>query len=137
MHRTAGVSEISKTIQRDLTFILNFLSGSSIHFAQFSVVLAKKNIVSFKQVVFIENDGRMVKLAKAFAAKIQCMIQSSVSITKFSFCGALSKRIFVWDGGISKRLEIVPLLVILHSLCSLYRGMRTCFHSCRYQNQKF
>ena len=33
MQITADVSEISKTVQRDLTFILNFLSEFSIHFS--------------------------------------------------------------------------------------------------------
>ena len=33
MQMTADVSKISKTIQRDLTFILKVLSESSIHFA--------------------------------------------------------------------------------------------------------
>ena len=33
MQITADVSEISKIVQRDLTFILNVLSESSIHFA--------------------------------------------------------------------------------------------------------
>ena len=35
-------SEISKTVQCDLNFILNVLSESSIQFTQFSIVLAKK-----------------------------------------------------------------------------------------------
>ena len=33
MQITADISEISKTVQRDLTFILNILSESSIPFA--------------------------------------------------------------------------------------------------------
>ena len=33
MHITADASEISKTVQCDLTFILNVLSEYSIHFA--------------------------------------------------------------------------------------------------------
>ena len=47
MKITADVSKISKTAQRDLTFSLNKLSESSIHFAQFSIVLAKKSVCSF------------------------------------------------------------------------------------------
>ena len=47
MEITADVSKISKTAQRDLTFILNVLSESSIHFAQFSIVLTKRSVVSF------------------------------------------------------------------------------------------
>ena len=47
MKITGAVGKISKTVQRDLTFILNVLSESSIHFAYFSIVLAKKDVVSF------------------------------------------------------------------------------------------
>ena len=36
----ADVREISKTVRRDVTFILNVLSESSINFDQFSIVLA-------------------------------------------------------------------------------------------------
>ena len=52
MQITVNVSKISKTVQRDLTFILNVVSVTSIHFAQFSIVLAKKNVGSFTQNIF-------------------------------------------------------------------------------------
>ena len=39
--------EIWKTDQGDLTFILNVNWESSIHFVYFSIVLAKKDVVSF------------------------------------------------------------------------------------------
>ena len=39
MQITTDVSEILKTVQRDLTFILNVLSESRIHFAWFSIAL--------------------------------------------------------------------------------------------------
>ena len=41
---TPDVSKISKTFQRDLTFILNVILEYSIDFAQLSTVLAKKNV---------------------------------------------------------------------------------------------
>ena len=47
MQITADISKISKTVQLDFTFVLNVLSESSIYFAYFSRVLAKKNDVSF------------------------------------------------------------------------------------------
>ena len=47
MHISAEVNKISKTVQRNLTFILNVLSESSIHFTKFSIVLAKKNVGIF------------------------------------------------------------------------------------------
>ena len=45
MQITDDVNEISKTVQRDLTFILNV---SGIYFSKFYIVLAQKNLVSFK-----------------------------------------------------------------------------------------
>ena len=41
------ISEISKTVQRDVNFISSVLSESSINFAYLSIVLAKRNVVSF------------------------------------------------------------------------------------------
>ena len=38
------ISKILETVPRDLTYILNVLSESSIHFAQFQIVLTKKNV---------------------------------------------------------------------------------------------
>ena len=47
MQITAEVRKISKTVQCDLTFILNVLSGTSISFNYNVIVLAKKNVDSF------------------------------------------------------------------------------------------
>ena len=47
MQITADESKILKTVPHELTFISNVLSESRIHFDQFSIVLAKKNVVSF------------------------------------------------------------------------------------------
>ena len=44
---TADVSKISKSVQRDLTFILSVLSEFSVHFAEFSIALAKRNVGGF------------------------------------------------------------------------------------------
>ena len=40
--------KIRKTVQPKFTFILNILSEFSIHFAQLSTVIAKKNVGIFK-----------------------------------------------------------------------------------------
>ena len=48
MHIIADVNKISKTVQGNLTFILNVLSEYSIHFTQLSIVLAKKNVGIFR-----------------------------------------------------------------------------------------
>ena len=55
MQITSDVSKISKTVQSDLTFILNVLSESSILFALFSIVLAKKNTSSFTENFTLRN----------------------------------------------------------------------------------
>ena len=47
MQTTADASKVWKTAHLELIFILNVLSESSIHFAWFAVVLAKKNVASF------------------------------------------------------------------------------------------
>ena len=79
MQITADVSEISKTVQRDLTFILNVLSESSIHFAYFLIVFAKKNVVSFTKIVFIENKAELLCL-RVVVTNVQeyLRLQSSV-----------------------------------------------------------
>ena len=61
-------------------------------------------------------------------------LQSSDSVVLFSNA--------FWHGNESflKRRaqnEIVPLLIIFYLVHSLYRGVKICFHSCRYQNQTF
>ena len=47
MQIIADISKISRTVQRNLIFILNVLWESSIHFTELSIVLAKKNIDIF------------------------------------------------------------------------------------------
>ena len=43
----ADVNKIAETVSRNLTFILNALSVSRIHFTKLSIVLAKKNLGLF------------------------------------------------------------------------------------------
>ena len=47
MQTTSDVRKIWKTFHTDLTFILNVLLESKIQFVWFSIVLARKNVVSF------------------------------------------------------------------------------------------
>ena len=47
MQIIADVNKISKTVRRNLIFILNVLWESSIHFTQLSIIIAKKNIGIF------------------------------------------------------------------------------------------
>ena len=61
-------------------------------------------------------------------------LKSSVFVVHFSNA--------FWHGNeafpkVSSQNEIVPLLVIFHLPYSKYRGVKICFHSCRYQNQNF
>ena len=55
MQVTVDASEILKTVLCDLTFILNVLPESSIHFVQLSIVIAKKRLSVSHKSVFIEN----------------------------------------------------------------------------------
>ena len=75
MQITTDVSKISKTVQPNLTFILNILSELSIHFSQISIVIAKKNVGLFTYRFFIENDAALLcvtvrERAREFAATI-------------------------------------------------------------------
>ena len=47
MYIVVDVNKISKTVRRNLAFILNVLSESSIHFTYLSIVLAKRNVGIF------------------------------------------------------------------------------------------
>ena len=47
MQIIADVSDILKTVQHNLAFILDVFSESSIYFTQLSIVLAKKNVGVF------------------------------------------------------------------------------------------
>ena len=59
------------------------------------------------------------------------------AIKKFSFCGALFRRILAWKRDISKRYEIVTFFVVFHLPYSKFKGVKICFYPCRYQNQNF
>ena len=74
MQITADVSKISKTVPAILTFILDVLSESSIHFAKLRYFCLKRMLVSYK-VIFIKNEAvllcvTMRERARAFAATI-------------------------------------------------------------------
>ena len=59
MQITADVRKISKTFQRDLTFILDVLSESCFGFVSYSVVQAVENVVSFTKKRFYKERGRV------------------------------------------------------------------------------
>ena len=56
----ADVSRISETVQRDVTIILNLCSKSSIIFPSFTIVLAKKNVVSLHEMFLIKNELALI-----------------------------------------------------------------------------
>ena len=111
MHIIADVNKISKTVQRNLTFILNVLSESSIHFTQLSIVLDQKNVLMqlfpLKRLVFV------VHFLNAFWHGKETFPKSN------------------------SQNEIVPLLIVFHLPYSKYKGVKICFYLCRYQNQNF
>ena len=61
------------------------------------------------KMIFIKNEVLLLcvtmrERARAFAATIECQLfDIPFSIKKFSFCGALFKRILAWKQDISKR----------------------------------
>ena len=57
MQITADVSKISKTFQRDLTFIFNVLSKSLFGFVSYSVFQAVEKVVSFTKTHFYRERG--------------------------------------------------------------------------------
>ena len=57
MHITADASEISKTVQCELTFILNVLSEYSIHLPSFQLFLLKRMLLVSHKVVFTKNEA--------------------------------------------------------------------------------
>ena len=57
MQITADMNKILDNIQRDLIFIFDVLSESRIDFVSFLVSLALENVVSFTNIIFIENEA--------------------------------------------------------------------------------
>ena len=57
MKITADVMKISKTFQRDFTFIFDVLSESSLDFVSYSVLQALENVVSFTKKRFYTKRG--------------------------------------------------------------------------------
>ena len=51
------MNKILDNIQRDLIFIFDVLSESRIDFVSFLVSLALENVVSFTNIIFIENEA--------------------------------------------------------------------------------
>ena len=78
MQIIADVSKISKTVQRNLNFILNVLWEYRIHFTQLSIVLAEKNILFSHKMVFNRKWGCVTKFNYAGTCKgINVQLQSS------------------------------------------------------------
>ena len=103
------LSEISNTVQRDFTFILNIFSESSIHFAQFSVVLANF-FFSFTQSGLNQNRGCVTIRKYAGTCKGICsynlvgnFLIQLLSLQNSVFAMHFSNAILAWERGISKR----------------------------------
>ena len=60
MQITADVSKISKTFQRDLTFIFDVLSESLFGFVSYLVFQAVENVVSFTKKRFYRKRGSVI-----------------------------------------------------------------------------
>ena len=119
----------------------------------FQQFLLKRMLVLSHKMVLIKNKAALLcltmrerskgicnyNLVYNFAIQLIAYSQIAFAIKKFSFCGALFKRILAWERGISKRqfIEIVPFLVVFRLPYSKYKGLKICFYWCRYQNQNF
>ena len=73
MQTTTDVSKISKTVRRDLAFILNGHSEFSVHFPSSQMFLQKRIMLVSHKVIFIENEAALLCIAmqeraRAFAA---------------------------------------------------------------------
>ena len=128
MKITADLNKISKTVQA-------------------SIVLAKKNVGSFRYNGFYRKCGSITvrNYAGIYIAicsynlmynfLIQLLpLQSSIFVLHFSNAFWRGNKAFPKG---SSWNEIVPLFVIFHVPCSKYRSVEVCSHSCRYQNQNF
>ena len=140
MQIIADVSKISKAVQRNITFILNVLSESSIHFMQLSIVLAWHfQIKWFLSKKRLRNYAGTCKgicsynLVYNFLIKF-LLLKSLVFVE--DFLNAFCHRHKAFPKGSSQN-EIVPLLVVFHLPYSKYKGVKICFYSYRYQNQNF
>ena len=147
MHIIADVNEISKTVQRNLTFILNVLSESSIHFTQLSIVPAKKNVGIFTQYVFFEKRGCATVRNYVGACKGICSYNLLYNFLMQLF--PLKILVFVahflnafWHGKetflkSSSQNEIVPLLIVFLLPYNKYKGLKKCFYLCGYKIKIF
>ena len=68
---------------------------------------------------------------------VRCQLfDVAFSIKKFSFCGALFKRIDMEKRHfqkVSSQNEVAPLLIVFHLPYSKYKGVKICFYSFRYK----
>ena len=144
MYIIADVNKISKTVERNLTFILNVLSESSIHFTSFQWFLLKRMLVFSHKMFFIKN---VTVCNYAGTCKGICSYNLVYNVLMQLF--PLKSLVFVvhflnafWHGKetfpkSSSQNEIVPLLIVFHLPYSKYEDVKICFYSCRYQHQNF
>ena len=95
-------------------------------------------LVFSHKMVFIENEAALLCVIMWERASSVQLFDIAFAIKKFSFCGALFKRILVWKRDIPKGsslYEIFPFLLVFHLPYSKYKGAKICFYPCRYQNQ--
>ena len=70
MQTTTDVSKISKTVRRDLAFILNGHSEFSIHFPSSQMFLQKRIMLVSHKVIFIENEAALLCIAMQERARV-------------------------------------------------------------------
>ena len=106
----------------------------------FQQFLLKRMLVLSHKMILIKNEAALLcitmqeramgicsyNLVYNFTIQLIAYSYIAFAIKKFSFCGALFKRILGWERGISKRqfIEVVPLLVVFHLTFSKYKGVK-------------
>ena len=118
MHIITDVNKISKTIQRNLTFILMLFQNLAFILPSFQQFLLKRMLVFSHKMIFIKNETALL-----------CVTMRERARTFWHGNKTFPKG--------SSQYEIVPLLVVFHLPYSKYKGVKICFYSCHYQNQNF
>ena len=147
MHIITDVNKIWNTVQRNLSFILNVLSESSIHFYLAFNSSCSKECWLFQIKWFLSKMRLPYCAYLCRNAQGHMQIQSSVQLFDMAF--AIKSLVFVvhflnafWPGNEtfpkgSSWYEFDFLLVVFHLLYGKYKDEKICYYPCRSQNQKF
>ena len=143
MHIITDVNKISKTIQRNLTFILMLFQNLAFILPSFQQLLLKRMSVFSHKMVFIKNEAALMcgnvqghcsyNLVYNFLMQL-FPLKSLVFMVHLLNAFWHGKEIFPKS---SSQNEIIPLLIVVHLPFSKYKVVKICFYSCRYKIKIF